>query len=70
MKKLLPLLIFLLAIRFSINAQYVTIPDANFVTWLNAHGYSTCMSGNQMDTSCAMVDTSTLLIVHRRIFLI
>jgi hypothetical protein len=29
----------------------VTIPDANFVAWLQAH-YPTCMNGNQMDTTC------------------
>ena len=34
------------------NAQYVTIPDANFVSWLNNNGFSNCMSGNQLDTTC------------------
>ncbi len=33
------------------DAQYVTIPDANFVAWFNANGYSSCMNGNLMDTT-------------------
>ena len=37
------------------NAQtYVTIPDANFVTWLQSH-YPICMNGNQMDISCSWI---------------
>ncbi|HWB64490.1 MAG TPA: hypothetical protein VG603_13320, partial [Chitinophagales bacterium] len=39
----------------TIRAQYVTIPDANFVSWLQSHGFSGCMSGNQLDTSCSTV---------------
>ncbi len=34
------------------NAQYVTIPDPNFAAWLNTHGFSSCMNGNQLDTTC------------------
>ena len=57
MKKLLSnklMLFFLLIIFcFGIKAQtYVTIPDANFAAWLNAN-YPSCMSGNQMDITCA-----------------
>ncbi len=33
------------------EAQYFTIPDPDFVTWLTAH-YPACMNGNQMDTTC------------------
>jgi uncharacterized repeat protein (TIGR01451 family) len=33
------------------RAQYVTIPDANFVNWLTVN-YPSCMSGTQMDTTC------------------
>lgn len=37
---------------FGAKAQtYVTIPDPNFVTYLQAH--SSCMTGNQMDIACA-----------------
>jgi uncharacterized repeat protein (TIGR01451 family) len=41
-----------LSTAFSINAQFVTIPDSNFVTFLQ-NNYPSCMSGNQMDTTCA-----------------
>src|SRR5579863_9406758 len=41
------------------RAQYITIPDANFLAWLNAHGFSNCITGNQMDTLCA--DTVVIL---------
>src|SRR5688572_28086208 len=41
------------------QAQYVTIPDANFVIWLENHGYGDCLSGNQLDTTCPMVVTTT-----------
>ncbi len=37
------------------KAQFVTIPDTNFVNWLNNNGYSSCMNGNQMDTTCNLV---------------
>ena len=34
-----------------ISAQYVTIPDENFVVFLQEN-YPECMDGNQMDTTC------------------
>jgi len=37
------------------RAQYVTIPDTNFVTWLNANGFASCIAGNQLDTTCPAV---------------
>ncbi len=37
------------------QAQYVTIPDSNFVNWLDTAGYAACMNGNQLDTTCADV---------------
>ncbi len=40
------------------KAQLVTIPDANFVTWLTAN-VPTAMSGNQMDTTDVAVTTTT-----------
>lgn len=43
---------------FKMNAQYVTIPDTNFVNWLNNNGYSGCMNGNLMDTTCNIVITT------------
>jgi len=42
-------------------AQYMTIPDPNFVTWLQNNGYETCMIGNQLDTTCPMVLATTTI---------
>jgi uncharacterized repeat protein (TIGR01451 family) len=54
MKKLF-LLLFILCFQFiPVKAQYVTIPDANFVTWLTQQ-YPSCMNGNQMDTTCTQI---------------
>ncbi len=45
----------------------VLIPDTNFGTWLNTHGYNTCMTGNSatgwyMDTTCsAVLNNSTMI---------
>jgi uncharacterized repeat protein (TIGR01451 family) len=41
----------LMCLTFPSKAQTVTIPDPNFVAYLQAQ--STCMSGNQMDLACA-----------------
>ena len=62
-KHLLCICISILLLQFSIldlKAQWVSIPDTNFGTWLNANGYSTCLQGNntvgwQMDTTCNAV---------------
>ena len=40
------------------QAQFVTIPDANFVTYLQTN-YPTCMNGNQMDTTCVAIISET-----------
>ena len=53
-RKILLSLVFCFAL-ISARAQYVTIPDTNFVNWLNANGYASCMSGNLMDTTCSAV---------------
>ncbi|HZG01536.1 MAG TPA: hypothetical protein VEY71_11060, partial [Chitinophagales bacterium] len=37
------------------TAQYVTIPDSNFVSWLQSNGFSGCMVGDQLDTTCQQV---------------
>jgi uncharacterized repeat protein (TIGR01451 family) len=42
----------------NINAQYVTIPDANFVAWLT-ETYPTCMNGNDLDTTCINIEQET-----------
>jgi len=55
------LIILLLIFSRSANAQFVTIPDSNFVLWLNANGYATCMSGNLMDTTCTIITQANTL---------
>ena len=60
MKKYILLLITILLLHIhKSQAQYVTIPDPNFVTWLNANGYSSCMNGNMMDTTCGAMLNAT-----------
>lgn len=51
-------LLILLFVGFCLNieAQFVTIPDANFVTWLQTN-IPSAMSGNQMDTTSSAVTT-------------
>ena len=63
MKKftLIPVFAFLLVFTTSVKAQYVTIPDPSFVTWLNGHGFSSCLSGNQLDTTCSAVISTTTI---------
>jgi uncharacterized repeat protein (TIGR01451 family) len=55
MKKLFTLFALTLCLTNG-KAQFVTIPDANFVTWLQANVPS-AMSGNQMDTTDVAVTT-------------
>jgi hypothetical protein len=43
------------------HAQYVTIPDTAFVSWLPDNGFDTCLSGNQPDTSCPAVQSATFM---------
>ncbi len=51
----------LLTLYSPVKAQWVTIPDSNFVFWLNTHGFSQCMNGNRMDTTCpAVVNEDTI----------
>ncbi len=55
------LLVILIALKFApAKAQYVTIPDANFSSWLMMH-YPTCMSGVDMDTTCPYIVNETSL---------
>ncbi len=49
-------------INFAAKAQFVTIPDTNFVAFLQAN-YPSCMSGNQMDTTCTNIISATSLLV-------
>ena len=49
----------LLGVSAVTNGQFVAIPDANFRTWLNNNGYASCMSGNNLDTTCSVVVNAT-----------
>lgn len=57
MKKLL-LLLSIVTMRQTHGQTYVTIPDANFVSWLQTN-IPSAMSGNQMDTTNIAVTTTT-----------
>ena len=39
----------------SLKAQYVTLPDTNFVNALINYGYGSCLNGNQLDTTCSLI---------------
>ena len=43
------------------KAQYITITDTNFLNKLIALGYSPCLNGNLLDTTCNKVLTDTVL---------
>ncbi|HEX7413414.1 MAG TPA: hypothetical protein VF411_05155, partial [Bacteroidia bacterium] len=59
MKNLVILLVVIASMAKQTKAQtWVTIPDANFVTYLQSI-VSAAMSGNQLDTSSALVTTTT-----------
>jgi uncharacterized repeat protein (TIGR01451 family) len=63
MKKLI-LLFLVLVLKFPpAKAQWVTIPDANFVTRLQQL-FPSCMNGNQMDTTCSGILNATRLIIQ------
>ena len=42
------------------QAQYVTIPDTGFVSWLTTN-YPSCISGSQLDTTCPAVLNARVL---------
>ena len=53
MKKNLLTLALIIFYTISSYAQYVTIPDSNFVSWLKTTADSTCIVGQQLDTLCS-----------------
>jgi uncharacterized repeat protein (TIGR01451 family) len=60
MKKLI-LIFLVLVLKFApVKAQWVTIPDSNFVNKLTQL-YPSCMNGNQMDTTCTEIVNETSL---------
>ena len=62
MKKIITLLLLTICFQFT-KAQMVTIPDANFVAWLQTNVPS-AMVGNQMDTTSLAVTTCTIINVE------
>ncbi|HWB65023.1 MAG TPA: T9SS type A sorting domain-containing protein [Chitinophagales bacterium] len=56
--RLLAICLFITAFSFTSTAQYVTIPDTAFVSWLQSN-YPLCMNGNQLDTNCSAVLNAT-----------
>jgi uncharacterized repeat protein (TIGR01451 family) len=63
MRSKITLFCLLIVLSFGSKAQtYVTIPDTNFVSYLQTN-FSACMSGNQMDTSCPSIQSAGYLVV-------
>ena len=62
MRKIFTLFILLLCFKNN-KAQYVTIPNANFVTWLQGR-VPAAMSGNQMDTTHPAITTRVAIDVE------
>ncbi|MBL0328581.1 MAG: T9SS type A sorting domain-containing protein [Bacteroidetes bacterium] len=60
MKKFLILFLFVIVFIPTKSQTYVTIPDANFVYYLQAV-YPTCMLGNQMDITCPGITNAITL---------
>lgn len=61
MKKLFLSFLFCIAVFLQTNAQgYVSIPDSNFVSWLQSNVPS-AMSGSQLDTTAAVLSTITAM---------
>jgi len=49
------ILLFVFCLHFIIaKSQWVTIPDADFVSWLT-QSYPSCMSGNQINVNCPQI---------------
>jgi uncharacterized repeat protein (TIGR01451 family) len=61
MKKLYSIALLLLIVS-KLNAQWVTIPDTNFVNYLTIR-FPLCMNGNQMDTTCSEVVSATDILI-------
>lgn len=54
---------FLVLVSLELNAQFVTIPDANLAAWFN-ETYPTCISGNSLDTTCLLIEQETIVVVN------
>ena len=64
MKKFFTLLFFIFSFSFC-KAQWVTIPDANFVAWLQG-AYPSCMNGNLMDTTCSALNNFSNILCYNQ----
>lgn len=60
MKTIITFLAFFVCLQINKAQSYVTIPDANFVAWLQTNVPS-AMNGNQMDTTSLAVTTLTYI---------
>ncbi len=65
MKSIIAYVLLTFVLVATAQAQFVTIPDANFATYLQTN-FPTCMSGNQMDTTCTAITTRTLVDVNTK----
>jgi len=59
--KLICTAFFLICTISNSKAQYAFIPDSSFRNWLNSNGYSGCMNGPLLDTTCSAVITATVV---------
>lgn len=63
MKSFFTLLVFIFSLQIGKTQTYVTIPDANFVAWLQANAPS-AMNGNQMDITSLAITGKTKVILQ------
>jgi hypothetical protein len=62
MKNTITIILILFALKYKAQ-NYVSIPDANFVSYLQQN-YPSCMNGNQMDTTCLGIVNATYVSVN------
>ncbi|MFN8286853.1 MAG: T9SS type A sorting domain-containing protein [Chitinophagales bacterium] len=46
-------------VLYSVKAQYVPIPDQNLLYWFSNNGFAQCINGNELDTTCSLVGSTT-----------
>ena len=68
MKKVITLITIIFTVA-TVRAQFVSIPDTSFGNWLNANGFSSCMTGNgttgwHLDTTCTAVVNATSMTIE------
>ena len=50
------------------KAQWVNIPDSNFVNWLKNNGFNSAMNGSLMDTTNSLITTTRSLTIRTNVF--